>query len=88
MVVQNGDRVSSGAAQSKIQKAELQVAETKMVSFSLGVSRMERILSGMRPLEGEQHMSVILVIKPETSRLGHGLDMSRGDTLIVSLEGC
>lgn len=43
MLVQNGGRVATRAAQRKMQEAELQVAQTKMLSFSLGVSRMERI---------------------------------------------
>lgn len=71
MLVRNGGRVATRAAQRKIQEAELQVAETKMLSLSLGASRMERIWWGKSPRGRAAHAGDKTRDKQTGRRFGH-----------------
>lgn len=68
----------------KLQEVNLEVAEMKMLRFSLGVSRVDRIKTEYNT---EQQMSQVLGIKSERV-YGDYLDMSREEILNISVEGC
>lgn len=72
------------AMTSKRQKAELEVAEKKMMRFSLGVTKMERLKN--QQIRGTVKVWQV-INKPRTARL-KCLNMKRGEKVDVLDRGC
>lgn len=74
VLVKNDGGVATRAVRRRRREAELQVAETKM----LRGGRTERMWSAISPLEGEQHMLDILVMKPGDKQPGRWFGQEEG----------